>query len=470
MSLSNPLLALEQKILGDIYTSTETMDNLVVLCDQFGSRFGGTEGEAQAARFLKAKLESYGLKNVHLEPIPYMGWERGPDPVLEILSPIQRRIPCITLPHSPATVLEAVLVDMEDGAPEDFVARSAEIPGKIVLTTSVTAPKGSKRWVHRIEKYGRSVIAGAVGFIFVNHYPGYGPATGGIGPDIEGGGEALIPGISLAKEDGAFLQRLIRQAGEVRLRLTTHDQCRPMTSWNVIGDLPGQHYPDQIIMLGSHYDGHDISQGAEDPASGTVAVLEAARVLATHAGPLPCTVRFALWGVEEIGLIGSTHYAKQHAAELGHIRFYFNMDSAGAMHQQAVELNKWPELEPLFRQWQKEMALDFLIRQSIHAHSDHYPFLLAGVPTGSIEPETEQLQGRGYGHTMYDTLDKVSLKPLREASALAARLALRMALVDVWPAQQRTQTAVQSLLDGPHNREEVAIFAQLEAYYRAHKQ
>ncbi len=57
----NPFLALEQKLVGDIYTSTETMDNLTILCDDFGSRFGGTESERQAADFFMAKLEEYGL-------------------------------------------------------------------------------------------------------------------------------------------------------------------------------------------------------------------------------------------------------------------------------------------------------------------------------------------------------------------------------------------------------------------------
>ena len=68
------------------------------------------------------------------------------------------------------------------------------------MVNSKTQPRGTRRWVHRTEKYGRSLLAGASGFIFVNHYPAYGPATGGIGSNDEG----LIPGISLSYEDGAL--------------------------------------------------------------------------------------------------------------------------------------------------------------------------------------------------------------------------------------------------------------------------
>ena len=64
MTKKNPFLKLDRQIIGEVYTSTEAMDNLVVLCDEFGSRFGGTEGERQAAEFFKARMEAYGLSNV----------------------------------------------------------------------------------------------------------------------------------------------------------------------------------------------------------------------------------------------------------------------------------------------------------------------------------------------------------------------------------------------------------------------
>lgn len=461
MATQNPHLTTDQKMIGDVYTSTELMDNLTILCDEFGSRFGGTPGEKQAAEFIKAKLEAYGLQNVHLEEVPYEGWRRGTTS-LEILEPIQRTIPCISLPHSPPANLEAHLIDLDEGAPDDFDDRADEIAGKIVLATSEVNPKGVKRWIHRNEKYGRSLLAGASGFIFVNHYPGYGPATGGIGEV----GAGLIPGISVALEDGRFLQRLLKKHGSVKLRLTSTDVVEPMISWNIIGDLPGSTNPDEIVMLGCHYDGHDISQGAGDPASGAVAVLEAARVLAQYAPDLPCTIRFALWGVEEIGLIGSTQYAVDHADELDKIRFYLNMDAAGVIEHKDIQLNKWENLAPIFEAWSQEMARNFRVGQSVNAHSDHYPFLMAGVPTGGIGGVRRKASGgRGYGHTAYDTLDKIEMRGLREAAVFAARLALRIAYHPDWPAQQRSPEAVAEVLDNPDNQEETEIFDRIRAFY-----
>jgi Zn-dependent M28 family amino/carboxypeptidase len=238
-----------------------------------------------------------------------------------------------------------------------------------------------------------------------------------------------------------------------------------MTSWNVIGDLPGTDETGQMVILGCHYDGHDISQGAEDPASGVVAVLEAARLLATHAPDLPCTVRFAMWGIEEIGLIGSREYVKAHPDQLDAIRFYLNLDSAGAAsNNRDIVLNEWDQLQQLFEDWSEEMAWQYAVGQSMMAFSDHFPFFMAGVPTGGIMSAQLSLAGRGYGHTQYDTVDKVGLTALREAATLASRIALRIATAD-WPVGRRSEETVRELLDTPDYRAALEWRARVDELY-----
>lgn len=462
MTTLNPFLEIDQKILGDVYSGTEAMDNLVTLCDDFGSRFGGTQGERQAAEFFKSKMLEYGLSNVYLQPIKYIGWRRG-DAHLDILEPIQKTIPCISLPHSPPTDMESTIFDMGDGAPDEFERYAEKIIGNTVMVSSVTKPIGTNRRVHRSEKYGRSILTGAEAFIFVNHYPGFGPATGGIGHD----GEGLIPGISISKEDGAFIQRLIKRKGIVKIRIVTTDESEEMVSWNILGDLPGDRDSETIIMLGCHYDGHDISQGAVDPASGAVSLLEAARVLAKYAPTHPYTIRFALWGIEEIGLIGSRQYVSEYADQLSRIRFYLNMDSAGSVrNNRDLIINEWKELEALFNRYGAEMAHKFIVAQSLSAFSDHFPFFMAGVPTGGMQSAIQSFEGRGFGHTRYDTVDKVDMTCLREASTLAARIALRVASEENWPVQMRDEKTVQELLDSPEYREEKEFRESLDAFYK----
>ena len=91
------------------------------------------------------------------------------------------------------------------------------------------------------------------------------------------------------------------------------------------------------------------------------------------------------------------------------------------------------------------MTLPFGVGQSVNAFSDHYPFMLAGVPTGGMEQVKSTRTGRGYGHTRYDTLDKADITLLREAAVLAARLAVRVASEEDWPVARRSREAVTAV-------------------------
>jgi Zn-dependent M28 family amino/carboxypeptidase len=172
-----------------------------------------------------------------------------------------------------------------------------------------------------------------------------------------------------------------------------------------------------------------------------------------------------LWGVEEIGLLGSKAYVEKHRDELKNIRFYLNMDGAGGVRPKDIVLHEWPELQATFEGYREQMALDFATGQSFHSASDHYPLLLEGVATGGIEAVREKRSGRGYGHTMHDTVDKLTLTDLRDAASLAARLAFRIANDANWPVSNRDDEAVQELLNQPAREELQAFYKEMNERY-----
>ena len=457
---TNPYLAIDRLMLGDIHTSSETMDNLTVLCDDFGSRFGGTPGERQAADFFRDKFKEYGLKKSRKEPYRYASWRRG-QTTLEITSPIKREISCIALPYCPSANLTAELVSVGDGMPRDFEAAGRKLRGKIVMATSGSAT--GHRFVHRSEKYARSALAGAVGFVFMNHYDGLGPATGSIADNQE----AIIPGISVSKEDGSFLQRLMARKGSVTIRIKARNRTSEKTSWNVVAELPGNTHPDEWILAGCHYDGHDISQGAMDPVSGMVCVQEAARVLQKYAGDqLGCGIRFIAFGTEEIGLIGAKNYVAQHADELDQIRLYINMDSAGGGGRKGIVMHRRPELDAFFANARAEMKYDMPYGQGMSAFSDHFPFFEAGVATCGMGDVEGVFTGRGYGHTAHDTLDKIKLADLREASSVLSRLLLRISCTKEWPTKRWTEKQAERMMKKDASLEIVKVEADLVKLYR----
>ena len=458
MSKTNPYLQLDQQMVGDIYTSQEAMENLTVLCDEYGARFAGTPEEYEAANFIAACFKRYGLQNVELEAYPYAGWSRG-TATLEVIEPIQRTLHCISLPYCPARDITTELVSAGYGSPGEYEALESTATDKLVMALSASPPDLG-RWVHRKEKFERAFLAGASGFIFVSEHPGVGPETG----SLQNNREAPIPGISVCKEDGEFLKRLLaRGSGKVTLKLKTTDINEPRTSWNVVADLPGHENSEEMVILGCHYDGHDISQGAHDPASGMVSVIEAARVLSTYAADsLKRTVRFIAFGTEEIGLTGAFRYVDAHDSELDNIRFMLNMDAAGGASRKGIVLHCWDALEPFFNTARQQMHAEMPVGQKVHPYSDHFPFFLKGVPSCHMGDPEAPPAGRGFGHTAYDTLEKVQLENLRAASAAGARIALRCTNTDDFPAKRRNSEAVQKIVDTDSGLEGYRISLKLK--------
>ncbi len=115
----------------------------------------------------------------------------------------------------------------------------------------------------------------------------------------------------------------------VRLKLEFDWAVRPL--YNVIATIPGSSYPNQWVIYGNHHDAW--VNGAQDPVSGAVALLETARAFAElkKEGWRPKrTIKFALWDGEEFGLLGSTEWVEKHRAELDRKAVaYLNSDSTG---------------------------------------------------------------------------------------------------------------------------------------------
>jgi Iap family predicted aminopeptidase len=455
------MTALDKAVLGEIWTSTAAYDNLRALCDTFGHRFAGSPGERGAATFLQNKLREYGLERVTAEPFRYVGWVRGPE-TLQVVEPFRQTLRALELPYCPATEVEAELRWAGDGEAEDYAkagAAEGALRGCIVMTAAETSGRAGRGPAsHRRDKYMRAVEAGAVAYLYVNQNPGDMPITGG----LPGGGKgpAPIPGLGMTFETGELLRRMVER-GTVRLRLRTEANFPEVESSNVFADLPADPaspHRDEIVVVGGHYDSHDISPGALDNGAGTVVTLETGRALAAVARQrgrgFARTVRCCFFAAEEIGLLGSWEWVHRHDAELDHIRFMLNLDTVGrgAPGTEALAVNGVPELVPYFQRMSERMGYPLEVRDRFSSASDHFPFAMNGVPTAGIG--TTQLEasashglvGRGWGHTPADTFDKANSKSFQAAAMVAARLVAHVAEAADWPASRRTTEQVEQQL------------------------
>lgn len=452
---------MERQIIGDIWTSNESYDTLREICDDIGHRFGGSESERKGAEFIKKKLESYGLENVRIEEFPMSSWERGPA-TLKLTAPVEHDFSCVSLPYCPSADISADLLDIGDGELADFERLADQIAGKVVISASETNRPG-ERGSHRIDKYNWAVEHGAVGYIYINQNPGLLHITGSIpGRNPHGktaaDREAPIPAVGVSWESGSMILRLLqRGAGKVELKTT--DRTYDSTSRNVIGEIVGSEKPNEVVLMGGHFDGHDIAQGAGDDGAGAVTGMEAARALATLKGKIKRTIRVICFGSEELGLIGAWHHAA--TTDPDSYVFVMNLDGAGRGQggQEQLNLSGWDELLTYFNEFGDEHHYSFTVRNQLNSHSDHFPFAVRGIPNGTLNARDTSagMIGRGWGHTEADTFDKLSLRGLQMSAILVARLMLKMAQDDNFPAERRAVGEVRKQLD------EAGLLARLES-------
>jgi Zn-dependent M28 family amino/carboxypeptidase len=446
--------SIEQQVLGEVWTSDAIYRNLRYLCDDLGSRFGGSQSEHKAAEFLLSKMREYGLQNAHLEEFPVYTWDRGVC-TLTMTAPVEREISAIAMPFTESGDFEGEVVDVGEGETEDFERVGDAVRGKIVLSAAETNKPGQVS-LHRTDKYRLAVEAGAIGYIMVNKNPGLLHITGALYARNPGGPEdvdheAPIPAVGISHEAGSLMRRFAER-GTVRVHIHLENVTRLSHSANVIGDIPGTEHPEEIVLFGGHYDGHDVAQGAADDAAGTLVGLEVGRLLAPFAGQFKRTLRIICFGYEELGLGGSWTHAERYVDSGSEkLMFAMNLDGAGrgSGGMEQITATGDPALASWFRDLSERLLYDFEVRDRISAHSDHFPFFLKGYPSASLSSQdaTAGMIGRGYGHTEGDTVDKVSLRGLQMGAALAARVAIEMANADPFPTKRRGEEQVRQALE-----------------------
>lgn len=446
----NDLRDVDKDILGEAYTSIETWTNLNTLCS-FGSRFAGTPSERKAVDYILGKMEDYGFDNPHTEEVNYLGWRRG-TAKLEVTEPVQEELDCIGLPYAPSTPpegVEAELLNLGNGTFVDYGLNEDKVSGKIVMTTAFTPPW--MRGQHRAEKLCRAENLGAKGFIYAKNDPGMLCETGGASwnPPETLGRVVSFPAVGTSKEVAAHLGRLQRQ-GRVKVKITASHDSSPAVTWNIVGQITGKEKPDEIILAGAHFDGHDIAPGAMDDAAGACVVMEAGRLLARHKDKVKRTIRFITFPGEEVGDFGSAGYVLGHLDELDKIKFMFNLDGAGRASKPGVMVQGWPDAINFFKSIGKDMEQPMPVDVSFSLYSDHMPFSLRGIHTGSLRGggSFSGWRGtRGFGHTKADTLDKVDIRDMREAAANLARILLRTANAEEIPFQRKSKQEIVEMLE-----------------------
>jgi Iap family predicted aminopeptidase len=396
-----------------------------------GEKVVGTPEELKAVKMIESRFKEIGLKNVHLEPFE-IATSNHKLSELELLKPIHKKLACgqcfgTNRPGfaTDAEGLTGAIVDVGFGTFRDF--KRLERDG-IKLKDKIVLIEGNENlfyfgsWapVAQAEEFGASAaILTSVIFehdILRNYHTE----------------DAAIPVVSIPYVEAQAIRRLLR-GGEVKANLKNVVELNvKSTSHNVVGELPGRKYPDQVIVLTAH---HDSWYGAaNDNASGVAAIIGVAEVLAkSHSNAR--TIRFVTCGGEETSiepgvkdvfrwLAGSYAYTKQHADELDKIVANINLDGFAYGYSSNITLTQ--ELASLTNELIEELEAEALyeIEGAPDTGLDQWWFVRNGVPSVSIDPRMNQYM-KIY-HSNRDTPELINSVLVSNALRLTMALVLKL--------------------------------------------
>jgi carboxypeptidase Q len=246
-----------------------------------------------------------------------------------------------------------------------------------------------------------------------------------------------VPTLTIAAEQYNMLVRLVKAGAPVELRIEVVSRSKQdrLDSDNVIAEIPGTDasLKDEVVLVGAHLDSWHTATGATDNADAVSAAMEAIRILtALHARPRR-TIRVALWGGEEQGMIGSRSWVAQHLkdkAERDRISVYLN-DDPGTGPTYGFYMENNVAAKKIFDAWLAPLA-DLGMRRNVIegiGSTDHVPFVEAGVPAFTTIKDFLNYDVRTR-HTNADFADAVKIEDVQQSAVVLAVFAWHAAMLD----------------------------------------
>lgn len=297
----------------------EAYDWLRVLTKDVGPRLAGSPGAAAAVTYMRQIIDTLGFDTVYLQPCIAPRWERGEPAVGRIVNNDligSQDIRVIALGNSVGTGEAGVTAEIIEVTSLDTLEQLGPevLSGKIVFFNRPMDPRQLNTFAaysgavdQRVFGANEAGKYGAVAALVRSMTPGLDdvPHTGTMAYSE---GARRIPGLALSTNDADKLSALLKK-GSVRVHLKS--QCRnlpPVETYNVIAEVTGSTYPDEIILVGGHLDSWDIGEGAHDDGSGCVQSMQVWPLLQALDYRPQRTLRCVLFMNEENGLAGGRAY------------------------------------------------------------------------------------------------------------------------------------------------------------------
>lgn len=234
-----------------------------------------------------------------------------------------------------------------------------------------------------------------------------------------------IPGVTIRVKDAMEVVK----KNATKVKITLQQETCDVDSHNVIAEVKGTKYPDEVVAFVAHYDSTPYSPGAYDNGAGSVIIMEMLRYYKEN--PPARTIRFIWFGSEERGLIGSKAYVKSHKKELDKIKLVVNVDMAGGiLGEERAIVTADDSLVHMVEYLSSEIGHPITVTQDIYS-SDSTPFANKGVPAISFA----RFGGKGStpGHNRFDLLEHLSAESLEHTASFLKTFSERIINSYVFP-------------------------------------
>lgn len=354
-----------KQLSDEIMRNGKAYELLRQLTKDIGGRLSGSPQFAKAVQWGKVSMEQNGADKVYLQECMIPHWVRGGQDKAYLVEidkkKASQKLDVLALGNSLGSgTVTGELLAVADF--DELEKRKDEVKGKIVYYNSGFNPTNIKPFV----SYGESGIYRRWGASRAAKYGAIGvmirSLTESTANDPHTGGMAYIdsfpkiPAIAVGPRDADKVWAMSKTSN-MKLSMTTNGHFLPDTiGHNVIAELTGTEFPDQIITVGGHLDSWDVNEGAHDDGTGVVQTIEIMRALKAIGYQPKHTIRFVLFANEENGLRGGTKYAAEAKAKGEKHVFALESDAGGftprgfsiqASKAQLEKLRSWiPLLSP----------------------------------------------------------------------------------------------------------------------------
>jgi carboxypeptidase Q len=458
------------KLRHEAFENSQTAPVFEMLTVTIGPRLTASPAHKRAAEFARDQLAAYGLQNARLEPWKFgRGWSLE-KLTLEMVEP--RYFPLLGYADAWSNATQGEIagapVLVAGKTPEEIAALGPKLKGAIVLTqpvetnfvrsdrpqpsdpgyvpesvayatnstvrpldaAPVAQPNAAQRFSQALSAAGAAVLLkpsrGENGTVFV------------VGRD-QGPGSA--PALTLSAEHYNMIVRMLEHNIPVKLRVNVQTRFYDNdqgNAYNVLAELPGSDpaLRDEVVMIGGHLDSWHTGVGATDNADGATTVMEAMRILKASGLRPRRTIRVALWGGEEQGLLGSRAWVSEHLAggknqaARDKMDVYYNIDNGtGPIYGWFAQNDA--TAKQIFDAWLEPLKESGARRNTIEpvGSTDHLSFIAAGVP--GFNPIQDYVNYDVHTHhTNMDTVERVNIADIRQSALMMAAFAYDAAMMD----------------------------------------